>query len=96
MAINEAAASLTWDRAAAGYLDVYERALSREPRRVSRRLLELVPGPERALKERSEILLVDVYRRRRGFRVAANAVVGAGQVAARGVRNARRLRRGGE
>ena len=80
VAINEAAASLTWDRAAAGYLDVYERALSREPRPVSRRLLELVPG-RRGPASDSEILLVDVYRRRRGFRFAANAAVGAGQAA---------------
>jgi glycosyltransferase involved in cell wall biosynthesis len=95
-AIKAAAKHLTWDRAAAGYLEVYERALSREPRPVSRRLLELVPGPERMLKAGSEILLVDVYRRRRGFRVAADAVVGAGQVAVRGARRARRLGGKGE
>jgi glycosyltransferase involved in cell wall biosynthesis len=95
-AIESAASELTWDRAAAGYLEVYERALAREPRPVSRRLLALIPGPERTLRPGSEVLLVDVYRRRRGFRVAADAVVGAGQVAVRGARRARRLGGRGE
>ena len=34
-AISEIAAGLTWDRTAAGYLDVYERALARPRRAVS-------------------------------------------------------------
>jgi glycosyltransferase involved in cell wall biosynthesis len=92
-AIGAAASGLTWDNTAAGYLEVYERALAREPRPVSRRLLDLIPGPERRLRADAEVLLVDVYRRRRGFRVAADAVVGAGQVAARGARRVRRLGR---
>ena len=90
-AIGAAATDLTWDRAAAGYLEVYDRALAREPRPVSRRLLDLIPGPDRTLRADSEVLLVDVYRRRRGFRLAADAAVGAGQAAVGGARRARRL-----
>ena len=90
-AIGAAAQELTWDRAAAAYLEVYERALARPARPVSRRLLDLVPGPERTLRPGAEVLLVDVYRRRRGFRVAADAVVGTGQAAVRGARRVRRL-----
>ena len=82
---------MTWDRATAGYLEVYDRALAREPRPVSRRLLDLIPGPDRTLRADSEVLLVDVYRRRRGFRLAADAAVGAGQAAVGGARRARRL-----
>ena len=88
-AIDAAARDLTWDRAAAGYLEVYDRALAREPRPVSRRLLDLIPGPDRTLRADSEVLLVDVYRRRRGFRLAADAAVGAGRAAMGGVRRAR-------
>ena len=90
--VNAVAASLTWDRAAAGYDEVYERAAAREPRGVSRELLSLVPGPESVLKTRNEVVLVDVYRRRRGFRVATDAVLTVGNEAVRG---ARRLRRRG-
>ena len=72
--ITEAAAELTWDRTAAGYLDLYARALEREPRGVSRVLVE---PPDRRLSE-MEALVLDVYRRRRGFRLAVDATIRTG------------------
>ena len=85
--IRTAARSLTWDRTAEGYLEVYERALGREPRGVSRGLLSLVPGPEKVLKTRSEVDLVNVYRRRRGVRLVLDSILGASRRALRGARH---------
>ena len=87
--INAAGSELTWDRTAAGYLEVYERALSREPSRISRRLVGSIARREDVLRTRSEAVLINVYRRRRGFRVIVDSTLRAGQLAAAG---ARRLR----
>ena len=92
-AIDAAGAHLTWDRAAAGYLEVYERSLAVDQRPASRRLLSLVPGPERRLVSRGEVVLVDVYRRRRAFRVGADVAVHGMQAALIGARRLSRLRR---
>ena len=82
--IAEAARTLTWERTAKGYLEVYERALSREPRSVSRLLLSLAPkGPQVSARES---LVLEVYRRRRGFRLAVDAVIDVGLVARRAMR----------
>ena len=48
------AAGLTWDRTAAGYLEVYDRALAREPRDVSRQSSwRSCAGYERTLSRRA-------------------------------------------
>jgi FkbM family methyltransferase len=77
--IREAASSLTWDRTAAGYLEVYRRAVSGEPSRVSRSLLRAARR-ETVVKTRSEAMLLDVYRRRSAFRVVADSSIRAGLV----------------
>jgi glycosyltransferase involved in cell wall biosynthesis len=87
--ITEAARTLTWDRTAAGYLEVYRRAIAREPRGVSRALVNLAPKASRVTPQES--LVLDVYRRRRGFRLAVDGVIRAGTV---GLRAARHLHRG--
>jgi glycosyltransferase involved in cell wall biosynthesis len=84
--ITEAARDLTWDRTAAGYLDVYRRALEREPRTVSRLLLSVAPKASRVTAR--EAVVIDVYRRRRVFRLAVDGVLRAGAV---GLRVARRV-----
>jgi glycosyltransferase involved in cell wall biosynthesis len=85
-AISAVAAGLTWDRTAAGYLEVYGRALGRDARGVDRRLLSLVPRRERLLETRAEVVLIDVYRRRRGFRMVADAGIGVAQAVRRAMR----------
>ena len=87
--IADAARPLTWDRTAAGYLEVYRRALAREPRGVSRLLLSV--GSKASPVTARESMVVDVYRRRRGFRLAVDAALQTGAV---GLRIARRLRGG--
>jgi glycosyltransferase involved in cell wall biosynthesis len=82
--ISSAARRLTWDRTAAGYLDVYERALATDENRVSRCLVEKVPPRRAVLATRSEEILVDVYRRRPVFRAAADLTIRTG-MAARGL-----------
>lgn len=83
-AIADAGAGLTWDRTAAGYLEVYRRALE-QPERVSRPLVrELAPARLSA----AEQLLVDVHRRRPAFRAAFDALRGG----ASALRRARRKR----
>jgi glycosyltransferase involved in cell wall biosynthesis len=86
-AINGAAAGLTWERTAEGYLDVYARALAREPRGVSRLLLTSVPAQWWRMREQ-EALVLEVYRRRRGFRAAVDATIRAGAIARRAARRA--------
>jgi glycosyltransferase involved in cell wall biosynthesis len=87
-AITDAARPLTWDRTAAGYLQVYDRALARDPRGVSRLLLSVPPKDSRVTARESVIL--DIYRRRRAFRLAVDGVIRAGAL---GLRMARRLQR---
>jgi glycosyltransferase involved in cell wall biosynthesis len=89
--IGRAAAPLTWDATAAGYLEVYERAVAMAPTRISRSLVAKIPQPEAVLGSRAEVVLVDVYRRRRAFRALVDAGIGAGQLGARALR---RLSRG--
>lgn len=72
MDVAKAAAGLTWDKTAAGYLDVYARALAREPRSVSRELVGIDPD----VTER-EARLLDVYRRRRVVRLAVDGAMRA-------------------
>ena len=84
-AIDEAAAGLTWDRTAREYLGVYGRALAREPRGVSRLLLSSVPARWWRMSEQ-EALVLEVYRRRRGFRFAVDAAIRAGATARRAAR----------
>ncbi len=84
-AIDEAAAGLTWDRTAREYLGVYGRALAREPRGVSRLLLTSVPARWWRMSEQ-EALVLEVYRRRGGFRFAVDAAIRAGATARRAAR----------
>ncbi len=74
-AINDAAKPLTWERTAAGYLEVYGRALASEPRTVSRALVGVGPLEHRHVSER-EARLLDVYGRRKLFRVAVEGAFG--------------------
>ena len=76
-AVRAAAAPLTWDRAAAGYLALYARAAGSAPRGVSRTLV--VSSPEGASRtSEHEARVLDIYRRRRVFRVAVEAAIRAG------------------
>jgi glycosyltransferase involved in cell wall biosynthesis len=93
--IEDGAASLTWDATAAGYLGVYERALAMAPTRISRSLVARIPQPEAVLGSRAEVVLVDVYRRRRTFRALVDAGIAAGQLGARGMRRLVRARGSG-
>ena len=85
--ISAVAAGLTWDRTAAGYLEVYERALGRSRRGFSNLVLEGLERSGATLSPR-EARLVDVYRRRRGVRLVADAIIRAGIT---GLGGARRL-----
>ena len=85
--ISSVAAGLTWDRAAAGYVEVYERALGRTER-VTRRLLQASLEKSGSLTPREAVLL-DVYRRRRGVRVAVDAILRAGMTVTAGARRIR-------
>jgi glycosyltransferase involved in cell wall biosynthesis len=93
--VGRAAAPLTWDATATGYLEVYERALAMAPTRISRSLVQKIPQPEAVLGSRAEVVLVDVYRRRRAFRALVDAGIGAGQLGARMVRRVARGRGSG-
>jgi glycosyltransferase involved in cell wall biosynthesis len=88
-AISEVARTLTWDRTAAGYLEVYGRALERDPRSVSRLLVSVPPKASRMTAR--EAVVIDVYRRRRAFRLVVDGALRAG---AAGLRAGRRLRAG--
>jgi glycosyltransferase involved in cell wall biosynthesis len=90
-AVNDAAAELTWDRTAAGYLEVYGRAVEREARGASRLMLGAVPGSRPPMTE-MEALVLEVYRRRPMFRAAVNAAVRSGAVGLRAARHLRRRR----
>lgn len=90
--ITKAARELTWDRTAAGYLEVYGRALGGSPKGMHRGLLTRLPTREKVLDTRAEVVLVDIYRRRRGFRLAVGAVLRSGRAVTKA---GRRLRRGG-
>ena len=87
--VREAATGLSWDRAAASYIEVYGRALEREPRGISRSLLSSVSTRSWSTTEK-EAQVLDVYRRRPAFRLAADTAIRAGAAARRAVR-----RRGG-
>lgn len=82
--ITKAAASLTWERTARGYLDAYGRAHEREPRRVSRSIVGVDPPDRRRVTE-TEARLLDAFGRRRGVRHAVEGVFAAVD-AARAVR----------
>jgi hypothetical protein len=90
--IREAAAGLTWDRTAAGYLDVYGRSLARDPRPVSRALATF--GVGRVELTPRESLLLDVYRRRRGFRLAVDGGLSLGASVLAMIRRVRSPTRG--
>ena len=81
--ISAVAAGLTWDRTAAGYLAVYERALAR-PRRPAGDLL----AADRELTRLAprEAVLLDVYRRRRGVRIALDSALRGGMAFLGGTR----------
>jgi glycosyltransferase involved in cell wall biosynthesis len=90
-AISGAAKGLTWDRTAAGYLEVYGRALGR-PRSALGDLVRAsiaVAGPAASAREAS---LLGAYRRRRSVRVAFDAALWAHAVVGRGLRRIRRHR----
>jgi glycosyltransferase involved in cell wall biosynthesis len=81
-AIRATGRTLTWERTAAGYVELYRRALERPPR--------LDPQPEALstwTREREltpeELELLDVYRRRPVFRGAVSGVVLGGRQALR-------------
>ena len=99
-AVMASASGLTWDRTAAGYVDVYARAIDRPARGVSRVLLQT--SAARSSASEMESLLLEVYRRRRAFQVGADAairggalVLRAGRVVKAAVSRGRRLRRSG-
>jgi glycosyltransferase involved in cell wall biosynthesis len=93
--ISAVAADLTWDRTAAGYLTVYERALAR-PRRDVSSLLQATLETKGALGlTPREAALIDVYRRRRAVRVTVDSALRAATVALGGVRRLRGRGRGG-
>ena len=84
--IRAIARELTWERTAAGYIDVYTRALARRPRPMSRLLLGVTPvGSTPGLTER-EAFLIAVYRRRPVFRAAADGVLRVGSLVLRAAR----------
>jgi glycosyltransferase involved in cell wall biosynthesis len=85
--VRAAATRLTWDRTAAGYLELYARAVERPPRGISRELLSSASiGGAGRMSER-EARVLDIYRRRRGFRLAVDATI---QTTAAALRVARR------
>ena len=89
--IRSHAATLTWDRTARGYAEVYRRALARPPRPVNRDVLRAAAvGPDDGIPlsvfERS---VIEVYRRRRGFRRIVDSLIRVGAVA---TQTGRRLR----
>jgi glycosyltransferase involved in cell wall biosynthesis len=88
-AIRDTARTLTWDQTAAGYLEVYARALAREERGMSRLLAPLAERSGGVTAK--ELLVLEVYRRRRGFRLAVDGMIRTGSI---GLRAARRLRGG--
>jgi glycosyltransferase involved in cell wall biosynthesis len=71
-AIRSAAAALTWDRTARGYLEVYRRAVAVDRRLLDRGTLE---GSELTAKEQ---LLMSVYRHRPAFAIAVDQMMRAG------------------
>ena len=86
--IRSSAASLTWDRTARGYLEVYRRALEHPPRRVDRAIIEApAQGGGIPLSE-MELAVLDVYRRRPGFKASIDSVIRMGAVTTRAARAA--------
>jgi glycosyltransferase involved in cell wall biosynthesis len=86
--VRAASTGLTWDRAAAGYRRLYERTLERGPRGVSRAVIGIGTGTPRLTE--MEALVLDVYRRRRGFRAGVDAAIRLGGWAGRAARRPRR------
>jgi FkbM family methyltransferase len=89
--IRAFAASLTWEKTARGYVEVYRRALGDPPRRVDRIVID-APTPARAggvaLSE-MELAVLDVYRRRPGFRASIDSMIRVGAHTTRAARAAR-------
>ena len=89
--IRSSAASLTWDKTARGYLEVYRRALEHPPRRVDRVVID-VSAQDRAggiPLSGMELAVLDVYRRRPGFRTAIDSMIRMGAITTRAARAAR-------
>lgn len=75
--ILDAGSDLTWEATAAGYLEVYARALERPPF-VSRNLIVSLAGRTDSRLNDGERLLLDVYRRRPGFRRMVDSTLRVG------------------
>ena len=80
--VSAVAKHLTWERTAAGYLEIYARAVERPARGMSRELLSLVVADDRRLTSQAEIGLLDAYRRRPGFRRVLDATLRVGRTGA--------------
>ena len=89
--IQAAGRGLTWHTTAAGYLELYRRALERPARPVPRVLVAASPAGAKGLS-RHESVVLDVYRRRPAFRAAVDGLVRVGS-AATGTRRALGRRR---
>ena len=83
-----------WDRTAAGYLDVYERASCR-PKRRSAAFCRQASNGARPPDSRRVKRLVAAYRRSRTFRVAVDSALRAGTTVLGGVRRLRGRSRAG-
>jgi glycosyltransferase involved in cell wall biosynthesis len=92
--IRACGAELTWDRTAAGYREVYRRALEHPERPVARAVvLGAGMGRDGSPLSGTERAVIQVYRRRRGFRRVVDALVRVGALTTRGARLARARRR---
>ena len=95
-AISTAGLGLTWEQTAASYVDVYRKALAQSSRTIDRKVFDEIvwsianSSAAGRLSKREE-LLVDVYRRRQGFRRIADASLDLGLGARSAVRSSRRL-----
>lgn len=89
--IRAASEELTWDATAAGYLELYRRALERPPRAVSRELLLQAAAQPRLTSGEAHVL--ELYRRRSGFRSGVDLAVRARNATRSVPRTFRRLLR---
>ena len=90
--IRSAVETLTWEDTARGYLEVYSRALASPPRSIDRAILHGL-GPANNLQlSPQERRVIDVYRRRPGFKAAVESVLRVG-AATKGAARFGRLRR---
>jgi glycosyltransferase involved in cell wall biosynthesis len=96
-AVISSGVGLTWERTAASYIDVYRRALAHPPRAIDRKVFDEVvwsianSSAVGRLSNREEHL-VDVYRRRQGFRRLADASLELGLGSQRVIRSIRHHR----